>query len=256
MDTILTLYIMIVTIILGTVMGSFINCLAWRIAHQEKVWQGRSHCVSCGHTLAPAELVPVLSYLIQRGRCRQCQEKISPRYMITELLTGAIFACTVWKMDVTWDALGTLILFCILLGLSLVDLEIYEIPDGFILAGMLLWILTLVLHPDTLVQDGIRGLLGGFLTGGALLVISLIFDRVLKKESLGGGDIKLFFLVGLFLGPAASLLNLIVACIIGIFMAVGLKKNKIPFGPAISLATCFSMLWGQQIIDWYLGLFL
>ena len=88
-----------------------------------------------------------------------------------------------------------------------------------------------------------------------MLLLSLLFDKILKKESLGGGDIKLFFMVGLYLGIGGSLLNLIIACLFGIILALGLKQNRIPFGPAIAAAALVTTLVGQEVVQWYIGLF-
>ena len=99
-------------------------------------------------------------------------------------------------------------------------------------------------------------LLGGLALGGGLLVLSLIFDKVTGKEGLGGGDIKLFFMAGLYLGPAVGLFSLIIACFTGILFVILLHQEKIPFGPAISLASFIGLLWGNQAVDWYLGLFI
>ncbi|MDD3218412.1 MAG: prepilin peptidase [Lachnospiraceae bacterium] len=251
----LTIYIFVISGILGAVMGSFINCMAWRIAHKESVLHGRSHCAVCNHPLNALDLIPVFSYLFLKGRCRYCKEKISPRYMLTELFMALSFVLIVARYDVTFEAMRYLAAACLLLGLSLVDLEIYEIPDGFIIAGIIWWIATLPFMNMGIAEQIKSGLLGGICIGGGLLLLSLVFDKIMKKESLGGGDVKLFFMVGLYLGLGVSLLNLIVACILGIVFAFGLKRQKIPFGPAISCATLISLLVGSEIVNWYIGLF-
>lgn len=254
-DTALTVYILTFAAVFGGVFGSFINCMAWRIAHHENVLKGRSHCATCQHPLGILDLVPVLSYLFLKGRCRYCKEKISPRYMITELIMVLAFVAVIWKFDVTFLSLRYLVLICILLGLALVDMETYEIPDRFIVAGIGWWIVTIpLLDVDWLVQIK-TGLIGAVAIGGGMLVLSILFDKITGKESLGGGDIKLFFMVGLYLGGFVSLFNLIVACIIGIIFSLGIGQKKIPFGPAISVATFVSVVCGQDIVNWYLSLF-
>lgn len=179
------------------------------------------------------------------------------RYMLTELLMAVAFISVVLRYDVSFLSLRYLVLLCILLGLSLVDLECYEIPDGFILTGIAWWIATLFLvnAEQSIVEQLKQGLFGGICIGGGMLLLSLLFDKIMKKESLGGGDIKLFFMVGLYLGAGVSLLNLIMSCVIGILFAFGLKSKKIPFGPAISTATWISLLIGQNVVNWYIGLF-
>lgn len=253
-NTFLTVYILAVAAVFGAVFGSFINCMAWRIAHDESVMKGRSHCAVCGHPLGAADLIPIFSYLFLRGRCRYCREKISPRYMAVEVIMAAAFVLGVWRFDVSLQALWVIGLACILMVLSLVDLETYLIPDRFIIAGII-WYFGVF----TFAEDGkgqlLAGLAGGFSIGIAMLLLSLLFDKVTGKESLGGGDIKLFFMTGLYLGPWVGLFNLILACIIGIGFVLFMGQKRIPFGPAISLATFVSLLVGSDVVNWYLGLF-
>lgn len=272
-STFITIYISILTFFLGAVFGSFINCVAWRIAHQEKWWTGRSHCAVCNHPLHFLDLIPVLSWIFLRGKCRYCGKKISPRYMLTELFSGGAFLFLLFYYgDLNLWLFRSLGLFVILLGLSLVDLEIYEIPDGFLGFGILWWLFFQILNAvlKTLQSEDVRfsyffneflgssykNLLAGFTFALALLVLSLIMDRVLKKESLGGGDIKLLFMTNLYLGFANGLFTLILACLIGLLFVGILRKSKIPFGPAISLATMIGLIIGPYVIRWYLGLFL
>ena len=253
----ITAYIFALSAVLGAVFGSFFNCMACRIAHGESVWKGRSHCAVCGHTLRGADLIPVFSYLFLKGKCRYCGEKISPRYMGVELLTAAVFVSLVFRYDVSWQFLRCVVLACILLTLALVDLEIYEIPDRFLLAGILWWAVTLPCFGKENIMGRIgKGILGGFVIAGALLLLTLVFDKVTGKEGLGGGDIKLFFVTGLYLGLAGNLLNLLVSCVTGLLFVVVWKRDKIPFGPAIALSTWFCLLFGDMIVQWYFGLFL
>lgn len=253
-STAITIYILVVSGIFGAVFGSFINCMAWRIAHKESVLKGRSHCAVCDHSLEGLDLVPIFSYILLKGKCRYCKEKISPRYMVAELVCAVAFMVIVYRFDVSLVALRYLVLACMLLGLSLVDLEIYEIPDRFIIGGILWWVVTVPLMEEAKTEL-ISGLIGGFAVGGGMLLLAILFDKITGKESLGGGDIKLFFMTGLYLGPWVSLFNLILACFFGILFVALLKQKKIPFGPAISLAVIVSILVGSDIVNWYLSLF-
>lgn len=274
LSTFITVYISILTFILGSVFGSFINCVAWRISHHEKWWTGRSHCAVCNHPLGILDLIPILSWICLRGRCRYCGEKISPRYMLTEIFSGGAFlGLLVYYGDLNLMFFRSLGLFVVLLGLSLVDLESYEIPDGFIIFGIVWWLLFQILDAagktakssggfrfsaffNEFLGSSYMNLLAGFTFALALLVLSLIMDRVLKKESLGGGDIKLLFMANLYLGFGSGLFALILACLIGLLFVAVLKKSKIPFGPSISMATMIGLLAGPYVIRWYLGLFL
>lgn len=250
----MTVYFAVVSFILGSVFGSFINCFAWRITHHESILKGRSHCAVCGHTLGALDLVPIFSWLLLKGKCRYCGEKISPRYMLTELFLGTAFLLCFLVVGFSWETLRLMALSVALLGLSLVDLEIQEIPNGFIIYGIALWAVTLPLLPEP-IKALWQGLLSGFLIGGGILLISLIMDKVLKKESLGGGDVKLLFMVSLYMSPLAALFNMVLACVLGLLFVAALKREKIPFGPSISLASFVTILVGEKFAAWYLGLF-
>ena len=226
----LTAYCLILAFLLGSVFGSFLNCVSDRIIAHEKWWTGRSRCDVCGHTLGFLDLFPVFSYLFLKGRCRYCGARLSPAYVISEAGLGVLFVIlTAVHGSLDLMLLRDLGFTACLYGLSLSDLKSYEIPDGFILFGIVWWFL-FNFH------------------------VKEIMDRVLKKESMGGGDIKLFFVVGLYLGFYGSLFNLILACVLGLLLVVILKKDRIPFGPAIALATYVSLLYGPQVVNWYIGL--
>lgn len=253
---IITAYCTVLAAVLGAVFGSFLNCMAWRIAHHESVITGRSHCPVCGHVLGPGDLVPVFSWIFLKGKCRYCGAPVSVRYLLTEVFSAAGFVLILFRFDVSWTLLRYLVLFCILLPLSLVDLEIFEIPDRFIAAGILWWAVTLLPAAESGTSFGrqlLTGLTGGALVGGGMLLLTLLFDRATGKESMGGGDIKLFFMTGLYLGPAGALLGLILSCVLGLVFAAASRRRKIPFGPAISLSAMLVLLWGRPVIEWYMG---
>ena len=236
---------------LGSIFASAMNCFAARYAAGESWLRGRSHCDSCGHELGFLDLVPVFSYIFLKGRCRYCHTKMSPRYLITEIILGSIFVITYLRVGLTLRLIRNLILFFILFAISLIDYDTYEIPDGLVLGGAIVWLIFAVILKENLW----KGLLGGIILGGSILIISLILDKILNKESLGGGDIKLLAMVGLYSGPILGILLLFVASVVGlIFIGIG-KTNKIPFGPAISIATVFTVLFGEQLLQLYLMLF-
>ena len=129
----LLIYCSVVAFCLGAVFGSFLNCAAWRIAHGESFLRGHSRCPSCGHALGPRDLVPIFSWLFQRGRCRYCGEKISVRYPLTELAFALLTLLCLWRFDLTVLCLRNWVFLACLFCLSLVDLECYTIPDGCLL---------------------------------------------------------------------------------------------------------------------------
>lgn len=250
----LLIYTLVLAFILGSVFGSFINCLAWRIVHHEKITHGRSHCAVCGHTLGAGDLVPVFSYLFLKGRCRYCHEKISPRYFLAEVCLGGMFVLAVCVKGITWDTLIVMAVMTVGLGISLVDLDSMIIPDRFLVALLVIYAFKVLFSTDktTVLKRGIIGLL---VIGGGMLLLILLMDRIMKKETMGGGDIKLLGIIGLYLGAMNGLLCLILACVIGLVMAGVHKQKQIPFGPSLMIGFVFCMLFGEQLIQMYLGLF-
>lgn len=282
------LYILILAFLFGAVFGSYIDCVAWRLVHHERVARGRSHCDVCGHALGAGDLIPIISYLRSGGRCRYCGAKFSAESTWVELVLGLGFVAIVYKFDLSFVALRYLGLLVILMGLSLVDQKTLLIPDRFHVTGILWWLLTLPLIACTqgwgltealsitgarlplaadvftthipftqwLCTDLKWGLVSAFGVGLLMLLISLAFDKLTGKESLGGGDIKLLFMTGLYMRPGVTLFNLMLSCFVGLFIALGLKKDKIPFGPSISIAVFLSVLFGREFVAWYTGLIL
>ena len=228
--------------------------------------------------------MPVFSWVLLRGRCRYCGERIAFRYTAAELLLAAYFASVLWVYGISVHAFALCALGCLLLGLSLVDLESFIIPNGFIVAGIAVWAASIAFWElpaqgmgvgslfatlpgaplAALVADG---LLGGLAIGGGLLLFSIAFEALTGKVGLGGGDVKLLFMAGLYLGLAASALNLLIACVLGLlFNLVWARRGSsedgetpapkaFPFGPAISAAVWVTLLVGNPLLEAYLALF-
>ena len=257
----LTVYFCVLAFAFGACMGSFLNCMAWRIVHGESVLRGRSHCDVCGHVLTAGDLVPIVSFLAHRGRCRWCGAKLSARHVWAEGLTGAAFVLILLRFDLSLQALGALTLACVLLAGALADLEGYIIPDRFIVAGAVLRI------PFFFFEDWRRtlpdALLGGFAVGGGLLVFVLLYEKLRRVEAMGGGDLKLLFVTGLWLGWAKNLLCLLLACIFGIAFGLATQKRRavqentkvFPWGPSICAAGILTMLAGDAAIAAYVSMF-
>ena len=257
MDRGFLIYCCVLAFALGAVFGSFLNCAAWRIAHGESFLRGRSHCTTCGHALGVRDLVPILSWLFQRGRCRYCGAKISVRYPLTELAFAVLTVLCLLRFDLTVLCLRNWIFLCCLFCLSLVDLECLTIPDGCLLTAVGAWVLALpFLKPGW--AEILRHVLAGLAFGGGILLVSILMDKLLGKESLGGGDVKLFAVVGLYLGFVSTLFCVMLSCVFGLLFALllnrGGKGRAIPFGPSISAAAAFMLLYGQGLVQWYLGL--
>lgn len=248
------LYLTLLAFVLGAFLGSGLNCLAYRMARSQKWSSGRSQCPACHHALGIPDLIPIFSWLLLRGRCRHCGAKISPRYVIAEAVLALAFVSVLLRFGLTWDAVSALVLVSCLFTLSLVDLDIQIIPDRFLLIPALIRLVQLAFERSIL-----PGLLPALIFGGGLLALSLVMDKILKKDSMGGGDIKLMAVLGLFFTIPECLLLLVLACVAGILIASMLMKletdTPFPFGPALSLAAWLTLLFGETITTWYLGLF-
>lgn len=255
----LAAYCCFVAALFGACMGSFLNCMAWRIVHGESVLRGRSHCDECGHVLAARDLVPVLSYLFSRGRCRYCGAKLSSRHVWAELISAAVFVSLLLQYDISLQTLEAWLLASLLLACSFADLEGYIIPDRFIAAGIVLFIGSLFFAPFPL-HRALDGALGGFAVVGVLLLLVHAMEKRLGREAMGGGDLKLLFVTGLFFGWKGNLFCLILACLIGIVWALlaarksGESGRPIPWGPSIALGAWVTALVGERVINWYLSL--
>ncbi len=251
----MTGFLAVLAFVLGASLGSVMNCVAWRMARKESVLHSRSRCVRCGHELKALDLVPIVSWLLLRGKCRYCGEKISPRYVITEVLLGAVFTIAFLRLGLSWATLRAMGLCCALLGLSLVELDTQDVPDPFLVFGILWWLVFVFLMPEG-VRDGmLSGMFAAIGIGGGMLAITLAYEKVTKKESIKGGDLKLLFVVSLFLGPLVGLMNLILAAILGLVFVYVMRSQKIPFAPPISIATVFCLMFGTAMVDWYAGFF-
>ena len=252
-------YCIAVAAMLGAVAGSFLNCAAWRIVRGESFTRGRSRCPACGHALGAAELVPVVSWLVQKGRCKWCGQKVSIRYPLTELGFALVTVLCLLRFGLTALCLRNFLFLCCLFLLTLTDLEDMIIPDGCHIAAAAAWLAAL---PFTFTGwgDALKSVLAAVAFGGGLLAVSLVMDRLLGRDSLGGGDIKLFAVVGLYLGFIGSLFALMLACIVGLALQGLLRRRggerAFPFGPSIALAAAAMLLYGEPLVRWYRGLLL
>ena len=257
LPTLTRIYLTVLSLLLGLVMGSALNCLAYRLARGQKWSGGRSVCPSCGHTLGAADLVPLFSWIFLGGKCRYCGKKISVRYPLTELTLGLVFVCLLLRFGLCADTAVYMVLCACLFCLSLVDLEVQLIPDRFLLIPAVLRIVQLVW------EGGLAGLWHGLwpalALGGFMLALVLLMEKVLKKEAMGGGDLKLLAMLGLYFSFPCCLLLVFLACVFGLGLAaltVRMKKGTaFPFGPAISIAAFCTLLFGSPLTAWYLGLF-
>lgn len=255
MTVVFRVYVTFLFAVTGAVMGSFLNCWAMRWAKGERYPRGRSACPKCGHTLGAADLVPIFSWIFLRGRCRYCGERVSARYPLTEIIGAGVFAGIWLRFGLTAYTAELCIFTACLFLLALIDSDTMILPNGPMLAAAAAWCVFLMTHEDRRGR-AVSGLITAFAVGAALLAVSLVMDRVLKRESLGGGDIKLMALAALYLGPWGTLLTVILSCILGLVCALvlGARDRAFPFGPAICAGTWLVLMFGEPVIQWYLGL--
>ncbi len=254
------IYVAVLVFCIGACLGSFITCAADRYVAKESVLKGRSKCPVCGHTLGFFDLIPIFSYLFLRGRCRRCASPIPMRCFFTELLTALVLLATYLRCGFSFVTVEYVFLFSLLLAVALIDRDTMEIPDGLVLAGAIAFLIFLYPHGGDILKRLGDGVLGALVYGGGMLLLALLMDRVLGKESLGGGDIKLFAMLGLYTGLACGLLMLLISCITGLLFSLTVRKKgsggEFPFGPAIAVGATFALLVGQDFIGWYLSLIL
>jgi len=239
----------------GLVIGSFLNVVIYRTKIKKSILRPRSFCPCCKRILAWRDLIPILSFIALKGRCRYCRKKISPIYALVELATGVLFVLFYLQTGNFNLALVFNLFFASILIVAFVyDLKYYLIIDNAILLGAIGAILGSIILASPSFP---RAILGSLAAGSFFAIIVLVS----RGKWMGGGDVKLGFLLGLILGwpkiLVALFLAFILGSIVGLFLVIrGQKKLKsaVPFGTFLSLAAMIAMLWGDKILNWYLHL--
>ena len=231
------LYIYIMIFVFGSIMGSFLNVLAVRLSNSESILWPSSHCPNCHHKLKWYELIPIVSYLVQKGKCRCCKVRIPISYLIVEIVTGTLYAVSYHSFGFSYEYVISLIFISSLIVIIVSDIEYMIILDE-VLAGSSIIIILLELIFFGLDYTTQR-IFSGILAFGTMYMIKLIGDRLFKRESMGGGDIKLMFLFGIVIGYALSMCDIFLATFIAFPVAVYVlfsrRDNLIPFGPFLAM---------------------
>lgn len=251
MELLVILYLGIV----GLVFGSFYNVVGLRVPLKQSIVHPRSSCPSCKHMLTSKELIPVISYAIQGGKCRGCQAPISPIYPLMELVTGVLFAITPLIIGKNSELFFAYVFISLLVIITISDLAYMLIPDKVLLFFSVIFV---CLHFFVPMPSLINSIIGSAIGFSILLLIALA-----SKGGMGGGDIKLFAVLGFALGVKLVLLALffsvLYGAVIGLaLMAAGVVKRKqpVPFGPFIALGALTAYYFGENIVNWYFGVFL
>lgn len=254
-------YFEVMIFLFGIICGSFFNVCIFRIPNNKSIAYPSSYCYGCNTKLKPLDLIPILSWLFLTGKCRYCNSKISLRYPLIELLTGITFLLVYGIYGTSFITIYYLVLISLLIIITFIDIDYYIIPDKPIIIGSLFAVIFDIFAKGIFIGNSlISGLICG---GGMLLVISLI-EKIVKKEVMGGGDIKLLFMIGLFLGIKLGILTILLSIYLGaIYGVVSILYNKIknknynsmiPYGPFISIAAFIAVIYGSDIINWYMKL--
>jgi leader peptidase (prepilin peptidase)/N-methyltransferase len=246
---------------LGASFGSFFNVLIYRMPLKQSIALPASHCTSCKKPLKYLDNIPILSYFLLRGKCRFCNASFSIRYALVELLTAMMTISFYMIYGLNSNFIMYLILIYLLIPITFIDIDHFIIPNQFILIG--LCVLGIGLPLDLLPITWIEGIYGALVFAGFLFTIGLIGQFILKKESIGFGDVKLGLILGGYLGVEYSILALYMSFAISaimVFILLGGKfinrKAKIPFGPYLAGGTLISILTtipsgGNYILNWY-----
>ena len=251
------MYIYLIVFFTGLIIGSFLNVCIYRIPLEQSIVSPSSHCFHCKTPLSLWDLIPVFSLIFLKGKCRYCKTKISPRYLVVEILTGIIFLLLFLKFGLSIEYFFYLVLLCILICVTFIDYDYKIIPDEFILLGfgygLIYRLIMYVFMKESI--DTINILLGFLIGGGFFLLIAIV-----SNGGMGGGDIKLMAMLGFLLGWKKIVLISFLSFAIGSIFSMGLlltkiktRKDSIPFGPFISLSTAIAIFHYEDIIYWYLN---
>lgn len=265
--------------LLGLTIGSFLNVVIYRLPlMMERHWQRqcaellgelrpaqeqsldlcvpRSHCPTCGHPIRARENIPVLSYLLLKGRCNHCGALISPRYPLVEMLAGVLSVAIAWRFGVGWETMMALALSYALIALTFIDFNHQLLPDSIVLPFLWLGLALSLFDIFVDVRASLIGAIAGYLS---LWIVYHLFRILTRKEGMGRGDFKLLALLGAWLGwtmlPAIILLSSLVGAVLGtlwLSLSNQHRETPIPFGPYLAAAGWLVLMWGQDINQFYL----
>ncbi len=251
----------LIVFIFGSIVGSFLNVCIYRLPKGESIISPPSHCPHCKKHIPYYYNIPLLSYIYLRGRCRFCRGPISFRYFAVELISALSFLFLFNHFSLSLIFIIMSLLVISLIVASFIDLEHELIPDVITLPGLGIGIIISFILPH-LQGTGVhllalrKSVLGSVVGAGSIYAIGLLGKAIFKKESMGGGDVKLLAMIGAFVGWEKVLVTFFVAplfgSVVGIILKLKEKKEHIPYGPYLSLAAVISILWGDEIIGWLL----
>ncbi len=247
----MNLYYVIILFIIGIHLGSFYNVIGYRLPKGESIVFPPSHCTKCDHKLSVFELIPIFSYFLQFGKCTKCFNKISFFYPFFEFLTGILFALSYIVFGISIDLVIALIIISMTIIIFVSDYLYFVIPDEVLIVTSILLLISIFFKYD--IYNVIHSLFNGFISFGIMYSIKKLGDTIFKKESMGGGDVKLMFVLGLLFGWEMSLLSIFVASFIGLPASIFILCSKpneekiIPFGPFLCMAALLILFFKIDI---------
>lgn len=246
--------IYIYAFLFGTIIGSFLNVVIWRVPQGLSFIKGRSFCPECHHTLKPYDMIPVLSWIILKGKCRFCGNKISARYPLIELAGGLIGVWCFHHYGFVWDTVYSFIVIMTLLAITMIDFDTMTIPNGLIIFMIIPIIVLSMLHPEI---DMLHRFLGFFCISVPMFLMTLAIP-----DCFGGGDIKLIAVCGFLLGWKLTILAMFLAILMGgayaCFLLLDKRAKKgahMAFGPYICFGVVLALFYGDKLINAYLSVF-
>jgi leader peptidase (prepilin peptidase)/N-methyltransferase len=247
-------------ILFGLAVGSFLNVVIWRLPRGKSIVSPASRCPSCDTPIKPWDNIPVISYVLLRGKCRYCGAGISLRYPLVEALNAAFWGLVYWRFGLGWHLPVYLVFMSALIAITFIDLDFQIIPDSITLPGIPLGLLAgIFLLPDPLSRYMSLGWKASLI--GAAVGFGLYYAvAVLSRGGMGGGDIKLMSMVGGLMGWKAVLLTTffgsLAGSVLGLFLILFRgkgRKSKVPFGPFLALGAVLTLFFGQEIYEWYIS---
>lgn len=242
----------ILTFIFGIIIGSFLNVCIYRLPRSLSIVRPPSSCPTCGEPIHAYDNIPILSYLLLKGRCRDCGGAISIRYLAIEFMTGVFFVMLLWLFGFSIELPVYLLFVSLLIVISFIDLEFTIIPDILSLGGLIAGLAISFFRPNLGIIDSILGVLLG---GGVLWAIAFFYELIRKREGMGGGDIKLLGMIGAFCGIQGVVFTLIAGSFVGALVGIPLTFKKqegmtyaLPFGPFLSFGAFVYIIAGDPLV--------
>ena len=252
---------------IGLIVGSFLNVCIYRLPKEppeNNVIVPRSFCPNCKHPIAWYDNIPVLSYILLKGRCRYCSARISLRYPFVELFSAIIWVGSYKIWGLSPDMFIYVLFFSLLFVASMVDIEHRIIPDEVSVGGMLAGLVISFLYPElhhkaSHLQGLLWSFIGAMAGGGLIYLVAIIGEMIFRKEAMGGGDVKLQAMIGAFLGWKWAVFSFFVGCFvgsaIGIYQLIRYKDSTLPFGPALAIGSVICLFWGNNLLRFLFPLF-